>query len=142
MSNALASAIREGRPWLDRFTRREYGKAFKSYVQTYSLSCRNEIEAAGDQLPALAEAVLDALEEGRKRTRFWNRGAQVFDEKQVVIKYFVPMLLEQGDQAFADCLHAAWCRRWPNDTFEQASFSQLHDGFVNVILGITLRDKN
>lgn len=141
MSSALAAAIRDGRPWLDRFTRREYEKAFRSYVQTYAHACRKEIEEAGDALPALAEALLDELEEGRRRTRFWNRSTQSFDEKQTVIKYFVPMLLEQGDAAFACCLHEAWCRRWPRDSYEQASFEELRKGFVNVILGITFKDK-
>lgn len=141
MSSQLASAIRDGRPWLDQFTRREYEKAFRSYMQTYAQACHSEIESAGDELPALAEAVLDELVEGRKRTRFWSRSALIFDEKQVVIKYFVPMLLEQGDEAFANCFHEAWCRRWPNNVYEQASFTQLLDGFVNVIMGITFQNK-
>lgn len=142
MSSVLAEAIQKGRPWLDQFTRREYEKAFRSYVQVYGSPCHGEITKAADALPALAESVLDELEEGRKRIRFWNRSTQVFDEQQTVIKYFTPMLLEQGDTAFADCLHDAWCRRWTKYAYEQASFEQLRKGFVNVILGITMRDKD
>ena len=142
MSSALAAAIREGRPWLDRFTRREYEKAFRAYLDTYGEPCRREIEEAGDALPALAEALLAELEEGRRQTRFWNRSTQAFDEKQTVVKYFAPMLLELDQAAFADCLHEAWCRRWPSDGYEQASYAELRKGFVNVILGITLKDKD
>ena len=141
MSSALAAAIREGRPWLDRFTRREYEKAFCAYMETYGEPCRREIEEVGDALPALAEALLTELEEGRRRAHFWNRGTQAFDEKQTVVKYFVPMLLELDQSAFADCLHEAWYRRWPTDGYEQASYEKLRKGFVNVILGITFKDK-
>ena len=141
MSIALVSAIQSGRPWLDRFTRREYEKAFREYTGTYADLCLAEIEASRDALPALAEAVLDGLEAGRKKQRFWNRGAQSFDEKHTVVKYLTPMLLQQGEAAFSDCLHAAWCRRWPKDDYGQASFEELRDGFQNVILGITFKEK-
>lgn len=140
--SAIGSAIREGRPWVDRFTRREYAKAFRSYVDTYWEACHAEISAAGDGLPALAEAVIDELEEGRRRTRFWNRGAQAFDEKHTVIKYFVPMLLQRGEDSFAECLREAWCRRWPKDPYAQATYEELQKGFVNVIMGIQLPDKD
>ena len=140
MSTPLASAIQEGRPWLDRFTRREYAKAFRAYVDAYGNDCHAQIETAAD--PAeLAEALLDELAQGRKQERFWNRGAKVFDEKQVVIKYFTPMLLQQGDEAFAEQFRQAWISRWPKDSYEHATFEQLNKSFVNVILGITIPNK-
>ena len=140
MSSAIYTAIREGRPYLDRFTRREYAKAFRSYEKTYWECCLAELDANRHDLPALAERLLDELENGRRRTRFWNRGALIFDEKQTVIKYLTPMLLEHGENAFADCLRDAWCRRWPKDTYEHATFEVLKDAFLNVILGIQLKN--
>ena len=142
MSSPLATAILEGRPWLDRFTRREYEKAFHAYMDTYAADCRAQIEEAVDSLPALAEAVLDELEAGRKKERFWNRGTQAFDQQQTVIKYFTPMLLNLEQAAFSDCFQAAWCRRWPKERYEQASYERLKKGFVNVILGITIPEKD
>jgi hypothetical protein len=85
--------------------------------------------------------VLEELEQVRKREHFWNRGAKVFDEKQMVIKYFAPMLLQQGDEAFAEQFSQAWSRRWPKDSYEHATFEQLNKSFVNVILGITMPNK-
>ena len=140
MSSPIASAIREGRPWLDRFTRREYEKAFRSYVDTYGAACQAEIASADPQV--LAEAVLDELAEGRKNTRFWNRGAHAFDEQQTVIKYLTPMLLELGEESFSNYFHDAWCRRWPKDCYQQANFEHLRKGFVNVILGIRIPEKD
>ena len=140
MSTPLASAIQQGRPWLDRFTRREYAKAIREYVNAYGNDCHNQIETAADPA-ALAAAVLEELEQDRKRERFWNRGAKVFDEKQMVIKYFAPMLLQQGDEAFAEQIRQAWSRRWPKDSYEHATFEQLNKSFVNVILGITMPNK-
>lgn len=140
MSSAICAAIREGRPYLDRFTRREYAKAFRAYEKAYWERCREELDENREKLPELASRVLDELEEGRRRTRFWNRGAQIFDEKQSVIKYLAPMLLEHGEDLFAECLRDAWCSRWPRDTYEHTTFEALREAFVNVILGIQLKD--
>ena len=142
MSSPITAAIQEGRPYLDRFMRREYEKAFRAYEKAYWGPCLQALDAAREDLPALAEQVLDELQEGRRRTRFWNRGAQSFDEKHTVIKYLAPMLLEHGEEAFAQLLKDAWCHRWPKDPYEQTSFGELRKGFVNVILGIQLKDKN
>lgn len=142
MSSPLATAIQDGKPWLDRFTRREYEKAFRAYVDTYGATSHKQIEEAGEALSALAEAILDELEENRKHARFWNRGSLSFDQQQMVIKYCVPMLLEQGDEAFVNCFHEAWCRRWPKERFQTATYEQLRKGFVNVIMGIMIPDKD
>ena len=140
MSSAIYTAIREGRPYLDRFTRREYTKAFREYEKTYWEGCHKELEENRENLQQLAIRVINELEEDRRRTRFWNRGAKAFDEKQTVIKYLAPMLLEHGEDIFADCLRDAWCRRWPKDTYEYATFETLKDAFLNVILGIQLKN--
>lgn len=142
MSSPLASAIREGRPWLDRFTRREYEKAFRAYMDLYGADCQQQIDNSGDRLQELAEEVLDELAESRRKSRFWNRSTLAFDQQQTVIKYFTPMLLELEQAAFSDAFHAAWCSRWPNARYEQADYARLRKGFVNVILGITIPEKD
>lgn len=140
MKSAICTAIQEGRPYLDRFTRREYTKAFREYEKTYWEGCHKELEENRENLQQLAIRVINELEEDRRRTRFWNRGAKAFDEKQTVIKYLAPMLLEHGEDIFADRLRDAWCRRWPKDTYEYATFETLKDAFLNVILGIQLKN--
>ena len=141
MSSPLAAAIQNGKLWLDRFTRREYAKAFRAYMEQYGKSCLALIQNTDDPV-ALAEQTLDELEAGRKKLRFWNRGATVFNEKQTVITYFAPMLLELGCEDFAELFRTAWIRRWPNDPYESGSFEQLNKSFVNVILGITMPNKD
>lgn len=137
----IVAAIQKGRRWLDRFTRWEYRKAFPEYVQTHWERCRRQLEEHRDDPAALAEQVLDELEDSRKKMRFWNRGADIFDEKQTVIKYLCPMLLQEHEEAFACALRDAWCQRWPRDPFEIAGFEELNRSFVNVIMGITLKDE-
>lgn len=141
MSAPLSAAIQNGRPWLTRFTRREYAKAFREYTATYGEIYRAAILAAEDT-NRLAEDVLDELAAARKKLRFWNRGERVFDEKQTVIKYFAPMLLELGCEDFAEIFRAAWNRRWPKDPYEHTTFEQLNKSFVNVIFGIAMPNKD
>lgn len=136
----ITAAIQKGRRWLDRFTRWEYRKAFPEYVNTHWEACRLQLEEHRNNPEALAEQVLDQLADGRKKMRLWNRGAEIFDEKQTVIKYLCPMLLQKGEEEFARQLRAAWCRRWPKDPFEIAGFEELDKSFVNVIMGITLKN--
>lgn len=136
----LVSAICNGRQWLDRFTRWDYRKAFRDYTGLYWESCRVQLDAGRDDLPALAEQVIGELEEGHRKARFWNRGTLRFDEKQVIIKYLCPMLLAHGEEGFAKALQEAWSSRWPKDPFGIASYEDLDKSFLNVIMGITLKD--
>lgn len=141
MSAPLLAAIQNGKLWLDRFTRLEYRKAFQAYLGTHGEACRALIENSAD-LPRLAEETLDELEAARKKLRFWNRGETIFDEKQTVIKYFAPMLLELGCQEFAEIFRDCWNRRWPKDPYEHTTYEQLSKSFVNVILGIAMPNKD
>ncbi|MBQ3487291.1 MAG: hypothetical protein IJA71_03295, partial [Clostridia bacterium] len=108
----IVSAIRNGRPWLDRFTRLEYRKAFSAYTEAFWEPCRLQLDA-DREYAALADEIIQELEEGHRKARFWDRGTLRFDEKQMLIKYFCPMLLAHGEDAFAKCLQEAWSRRWP-----------------------------
>ena len=141
MSSPLTAAIQNGRPWLDRFTRLEYRKAFQSYLAQHGEHCSQLIRNSAD-LRRLAEETLDELEDSRKKLWFWNRGEVVFDEKQTVIKYFAPMLLEMGFEEFAEIFRDCWNRRWPKDPYEHATYEQLLKSFVHVILGIAMPNKD
>lgn len=136
----IVSAIRNGRCWLDRFTRMDYRKAFRDYTDLHWESCHSQLEANREDLTALAEQVVRELEEGQRKARFWDRAALRFDEKQLLITYFCPMLLDRGEEAFAVALQEAWSRRWPKDSFGIASYDDLYKSFVNVIMGITLKN--
>jgi len=136
----IASAIRGSRQWLDRFTRWDYRKAFRDYTDTYWEPCRIQLDERREDLASLAEQVVRELEEGHRKARFWNRAALRFDEKQIIIKYLCPMLLANGEEDFAKTLQEAWSRRWPKDPFGIASYEDLDKSFVNVIMGITLKD--
>ena len=136
----IVSAIREGRPWLDRFTRWDYRKGFRDYTAAFWEPCRAQLEAGRSDISALAEETVRELEESYRKARFWNRSTLRFDDKQVIIKYLCPMLLAQGQEAFAKALQEAWSRRWPKDSFGIASYEDLDKSFVNVIMGIPLKN--
>ena len=136
----IVTAIRSGRQWLDRFTRFDYRKAFKEYTELYREPCRIQLDENREDLTALAEQVIRELEEGHRKARFWDRGTIRFDEKQTLIKYFCPMLLESGEEDFAKALQEAWSHRWPKDGFGIASYEDLYKSFVNVIMGVTLKN--
>ena len=138
--SAIGSAIRNGRHWLDRFTRREYRKAFREYTAAHWEGCLRQLDTNRDDPAALAGQVIGELEADLRKLRFWNRGTEQFDRKQTLIKYFCPMLLAHGEEGFAKALQEAWGQRWPKDSFGIACFEDLDKSFVNVIMGIALKD--
>ena len=96
MREELLKAVQTGRTWLDRFTRREYTKAFKAYTEQFGPVYMAAVrETNGDEtaLRALADSLLDGLENGWKRQRIWNRSAVKVNEKQMMVDYLSPMLL-------------------------------------------------
>ena len=145
---ALCEAVWGAREWLDHFNRREYEKYFKLYTErfggVYAQAVRN---TDGDEvkLQMLAQAVLDGLEAAWKRQRFWNRAALRIDEKQVIVNYLSPMLMELPDAKcgrLAGMLRQEWAQRWPKDTYQMTTFEVLKNGFRNSILGLDLSGKH
>ncbi len=135
--NALLAAVRDGGPWLERFTRPRYAGAFQDYTAQYGALWRTALRETED--PArLAEDLIDAMEAGWKEERFWNRSVRRFEEKRMLLTYLSPMLLELGEEPFAACLRDAWNRRRPQDTYTYVSFAELNGGFRNAILGFDL----
>lgn len=137
MDERLLSAVRDGKPWLERFTIKGYPAAFREYVAAYGEAYRAAIREAGDAAQ-LADSLLDALADGWRRMRFWNRSSRRFDDKRTIVVYLSPMLLELGEEAFANCLQSEWARRWPKDAYRITTYRKLQKSFRNAIMGIEI----
>ena len=144
----LCAAVWEAPAWLPRFRRKEYPKAFQEYQDRFGpLYAQAVAEAGGDlaALEQLANEILDALEAGWKRRRFWDRSAVRVEEKQVIVSFLSPMLLEQPDPLcgrLAGMLRQGWADRWPKDAYQMTTAEVLQKGFRNSILGIDLEGKH
>ena len=69
-TETLLAAVRDGKPWLDRFTGKEYDQAYQDYRAQYAPLFREAALAGGEEgLAALAEALLDGLAEGWARQK-------------------------------------------------------------------------
>lgn len=149
MNGELLTAVQAGRIWLDRFTRREYPKAFKEYTArfgpVYLAAIQDAAKGGESALQALADGILDGLAEGWRRQHFWNRSSVMVNEKQMMVNYLSPMLLEleapEGSH-FAELLRDRWAARWPKDKYAVATYAQLRGGFRNSILGIDFAGKH
>ena len=144
MNRELLDAIQNGKPWLDRFTRPDYPKAFTEYSRRFGPLYRAAIDEAGDRpegLAALAAELVDTLTAERTGERFWNRSVRAMDEKRIVVCYLSPMLLEQGNGAFADLLRDAWAAHWPRDAYQFTTYDKLRSSFRNAILGFEVRGR-
>ena len=144
----LCAAVWEAPAWLPRFRRKEYPEAFREYQDRFGpLYAQAVAEAGGDlaALEQLANEILDALEAGWKRRRFWDRSAVRVEEKQVIVSFLSPMLLEQPDPLcgrLAGLLRQGWADRWPKDAYQMTTAEVLQKGFRNSILGIDLEGKH
>ena len=135
MNEALLSAIRERKSWLERFTRTEYEQAFQEYQRQYGHVYREAVRESKENPAALAAEILDELERGWKREAFWKRSSRRFEEKQMIFLYLSPTLLETGQEAFAECLREEWRKRWPKDAYQVVTWRKLKKGFRLTIMG-------
>ncbi|MBE6995478.1 MAG: hypothetical protein E7429_01920 [Ruminococcaceae bacterium] len=143
MTERMLAAIRCV-DFLKRFDGREYGRAYKEYVQTYGAVYAEAVNAAAeseDGLNGLTEDLLNGLEAVWKKERFWNRSAAKANHKQMLVFYLSPMLLGlevPGCAEFAELLRDGWAARWPRDAYQVADQKTIKKGFHNVILGVDL----
>lgn len=140
MNELLLSAITQTKPWLNRFTRFEYRKAFAEYTDLFGESYRQVIAAQGAE--AFAETLLDALDAYWKKQHFWNRAAARVDCRQMVIVYLSPMLMKLGEEDSCEALRLCWAKRWPDREYRVSSYEKLLNGFRNSVLGIDLAGKH
>ena len=140
--DALCAAIWEADDWLKQFNRAGYEEAFRRYQERFGPLYAQAVREAEDVegLQKLAAAMLDALER-RWRKRLLGRGAQMADERQAVVCYLSPMLLEEPDPLcarFAGVLRQSWADRWPKQEYYITTYEVLRTGFRTSILGIDL----
>ena len=134
--NGLLPAVQGGKLWLHRFTKRDYPQAFREYLAQFADLYRDAAASMGED--ALAEALLDALAGGWKRQRFWNRTVAQLDDKQMLVTFLSPMLLEIGLEELCRRLRDGWAARWPKEAYQVGTHEELQSGFRNAIFGISL----
>lgn len=137
---ALLAAIQDGKSWLDRFNRKDYDRAFQEYRERFGPLYREAALSAGEEgLAALAATLLDGLAAGWARQRPWNRSLAQLNDKQVIVCYLSPMLLEDpACAALEEALREGWAARWPKDAYQAAPLAKLRKGFRPSFLGIPL----
>lgn len=143
--DVLCVPLDEAKSWLDRFTRREYEKGFRAFCERFGPAYDQAVAEAGEDLTALADAILDAVEERWHHQHFWNRSAVRVNHKQVLVSFLSPMLLdreEAGCGEFARILCARWGERWPKDAYRITTYAVLKKGFRNAIMGIDLNNRH
>lgn len=136
----LLSAIQDGKPWLDRFTGKLYDAAYQEYRAKYGPLFREAVLADGEEgVEALAEVLLDGLAEGWKRQKPWNRSLAMMTNKQMIVCYLGPVLMEDPDcAALEEKLREGWAARWPKEAYKAASLKKIRKGFRPTFLGIAL----
>lgn len=137
---ALLEAIQDARPWMRRFTKKTYPQAFQDYTVQFGGLFREALRDAGEaDFTALADTLLDGLAESWSRQRFWNRASVQMNDKQMLVCFLSPMLLEDPDCApLAEALREGWAARWPKEPYQTATAKQLQKGFRPTFLGIAL----
>ncbi len=137
---ALLAAIQDGKPWLERFTGKKYDGAYQDYRERFAPLYREAVLSGGEEgLAALAEVLLDGLAEGWAEQRPWNRSLARMNDKQMLVCYLSPMLLEDPLCApLAEKLCRDWAARWPGEAYQIAPLEKLRKGFRPTFLGITL----
>ena len=134
----LCAAVQEARYYNERFTRREYTSAFRTYTERFGplyMEAVRETAEDPDGRRVLAEQLLDLLEAGWKRQRPWNRTMVQAREKQMLVTYLSPMLLgleEPLCQELAERLRDGWNTRRPKDIYNITTYARLQEGFRNV----------
>ena len=137
---ALLAAIQDGRPWLARFTGKEYDKAYQEYRARYAPLFREAALADGEEgVEALAEVLLDGLAEGWRRQKPWNRSLAQMNDKQMIVCFLGPVLMEDPVCAPLEAkLREGWAARWPKEAYRAASLEKIRRGFRPTFLGIAL----
>lgn len=139
-AETLLAAIQDGKPWLDRFTGKEYDKAYEEYRARYAPLFREAALADGEEgVEALAEVLLDGLAEGWKRQKPWNRSLAQMEDKQMIVCFLSPVLMEDPVCApLEEKLREGWAARWPKEAYQAASLKKIRKGFRPTFLGIAL----
>ena len=74
-----------------------------------------------------------------------SRKAVRVSEKQVIVNFLSPMLLDQPDVQcgrLAGALRQGWADRWPKDEYHLTTYEVIQSGFRFAIMGIDLERKH
>ncbi len=136
----LLAAIQDGKPWLERFNGKEYDKAYQEYRAKYAPLFREAALADGEEgIEALTEVLLDGLAEGWARRKPWNRSLAMLNDKQMMVCFLGPVLMEDPVCApLEEKLREGWAARWPKEAYRAASLEKIRKGFRPTFLGIAL----
>ena len=140
----LLQAIRHGRPWIDSFTRFAYRDAFGQYRTRFEPVYAGAVQAY-ESVEKLAGQIVDGIEMGWQRERFWNRSAARVDDKMMLVAYLTPMLLASQEvrcHDLAQAICAAWNKKFPENPYETADYAAILDGFRNSIMGFDFESKH
>lgn len=139
-TEALLAAIQDGKPWLARFTGKEYDRAYQDYRAQYAPLFREAVLAGGEEEPeVLAGVLLDGLAEGWARQKPWNRSLAMLNDKQMIVCFLNPVLMEDPACApLAEKLQEGWAARWPKEAYRSAPLEKIRKGFRPTFLGIPL----
>lgn len=139
-AETLLAAIQDGKPWLARFTRKEYDKAYEEYRAKYGPLFREAALSGGEEgIEALSEVLLDGLAEGWARQKPWNRSLARMEDKQMIVCFLSPVLMEDpACAALEETLRKGWAARWPKEAYQVSSLEKIRKGFRPTFLGITL----
>ena len=139
-AETLLTAIQDGKPWLARFTGKEFERAYQDYREKYAPLFREAVLSGGEEgVEALAEVLLDGLAEGWKRQRPWNRSLAMISDKQMIVCFLGPLLMEDPVCApLEEKLREGWAARWPKEAYQAASLKKIRKGFRPTFLGIAL----
>ena len=136
MNETLLAAVQD-RTWLREFQRRQYAGAFAAYAEQYGPAYAAAVTEAGAD--RLAEELMDALEKGWRQSPFWRRSVRQMEEKQMVVVYLSPLLLQNPDTVpLAEALARVWVTRHPRDGYRMAPWEEINAGFRNTILGFEI----
>ena len=139
---ARLEAVQDGKPWIKRFTKKEYAQAFAEYTARFGPLYEAPL-AKPESLPALAEELLDGIAAGWQRQRPWNRTVALMNDKQMLVTYLSPMLQTlEGGAVLADLIRDGWAARWPKDAYQNGNFEELLGGFRSTFLGFEIFRKN
>ena len=143
MIETMLRAITDAAAPVKSFTRYEYRPAFQTYYETYAPVFTAAVESR--EVSQIADELLEALQQYRKKLPFWKRGAAIAEQKMVMVAYLSPMLLRIPDPRcahLAQTLREKWGALWPKDSYDVADFEKIVGGFRHSVMGIDLAGKH
>lgn len=130
--------IRNAHAYLDQFDYDHYPACFAAFSE----SAAGFFDALRPgELSARADALIDALEQGREALPRREKRDAAIRDKQVLALLLTPAALQRGGTAaeFAELLRQRWNERFPRNIYLAGSYEKILAGFDSNLLGLPLR---